>query len=432
MAKNLLIRESHFKETIVWLARHPHLMNSVKAIQIVNCGYIEAAGYLSLYDNSFTPRDLSFSPHVKTTLRDLIYKQHDGKAIWEHIHTDGRLVNFTGFIAFSTQYYMDLLFKICPNIKSAKVPVHGPKGFGLPGPDPLPVFTSDLPMANPDCILITPFDDTSLQVMLDSLESLTISQDLQWTRPTQRELLTSSVHGSNSRIGRPPMTLRGFKKLQHLDVPMQVLGLPDSIHFQQLDEDNRVERIDISARVLHQSPSTKALVCPAKIMPLTLKTLQLRSCGGATFMILDLIGHIPAGTSKFKYIDVFFTTCTRKFIHLCHQAEDEALDYFVILSQLRAMDIEVSFYTGENETTVDMWKELDVMSDLSLEEICMAVFARRQFAVYSEHALNRRGTARIDNFFFMKHAVTHFDLLNSSTSTRTSGSRSPSSAGIDT
>jgi hypothetical protein len=411
MARNLVIRESNFKEAIVWLARHLHLINSVKSVEIIGRGYVEAAGYLSLDEIPFAPSDLLFSPHVETTLRELIYKQHDGKVTWEHIHNYGRL---TGNAAFETQFCTDLLFKICPNIKTAKAQLRGPEYFDWMDTNPIQASMSDLPMVNSDCELNTPFYDTALQVLQNSLESLTIAQNRQWAGPVQRELLISSVHVSNSRLGRPPMTLRGFKKLRHLDVPMEILGLPDSIYFAPPGE-SRIEWVDVSGRVAQQGPSTKALTCPAKIIPLTIETLQLRSCDGATFMLLDIISHIPAGTSNFKYIDVFFTTCTREFIHLCRQADNDPLDYFEIISQLVGLGIEVSFYKGKSETIVDMWRELDVLDGLSLEEICMAAVARRQFFEYNELALNRRRTNRVDNVFFMKHALAHFDLLNSST-----------------
>jgi hypothetical protein len=412
IAKILVIRESHFKEAIAWLANHPDLMTSVRFVEIIDRGYVETAGFWSLYVTDYPPPNLLFSPHVETTLRALIHKQHDGKVTWKDTHANGRRIGFT---AFPARYYTDLLFKICPNIKSAKAQLNGPKNFDWIDPDPLRVDASNLPTVNPKCELNTTFYDTALQVMQDSLESLTISQDRQWKGPIQRELLTSSVHVSNSRIGKPPITLRGFKKLRHLDVPIEVLGLPSSILFLQPGEYERIKEGTTSGQASLPGPSNKVLASSAKIIPLTLKTLQLRSCNGATFMLLERISRILPGTSNFEHVDIFFTTCAREFLHLCHQAEHEPLDCFEILSVLKAMGVAVSFYAGNNEKIVDMRRELEVMTVLSFEEVLMAAVIRRQFSEFSEHAIYRRRASRVEHRLFMKHAVAHFHLFNSST-----------------
>lgn len=413
MAKNLVVREDQFKPAIEWLIKHPGLLHAVNFVEITEPRYIKTSSFSTLSGSNMRATKMKFDPNDREILRDLIVKQPDGTRTWTCIHTDARP---TGWFALSSRYYMDLISKLCPNIKSVNTLLYGPRDFDDIDPHRVSqVTTSQLPVVNWDCIPSAPFHDTALEVMQENLESLTISQDPHWAGPAQHELLNADIDVVTSTIGRPPITLRGFKLLRHLDVPMDALGLPFSIVLQQPGEGDNIGRIRIPAQGSQVGANTKELHFPAKIIPLTLKTLHLRSSNGSTFALLGVISLMPVGMSNFKHIDVFFTTSARELIHLCDQAEWPSLDYIKILWRLQNMGIEVSFYSGKNETTVDMCQELEIMDALTPEEVCIAAATSCQFTDFNELAIKRRRVTRLAHLLFMKHALTHFDILNSST-----------------
>jgi hypothetical protein len=271
-------------------------------------------------------------------------------------------------------------------------------------------------MVNPLFRPGAPFQTALLDYLQDKLESLTVPQHRGWAGPVQREILTLPDEFRAQRIGTPPITLRGFKRLRRLDLPMGVLGLPHSVSFQCPGENEHLTAISTALQI-REGNHTSKMKLPAKIIPLTLETLQLRDCTSTTFVLLEVISSIPVQKSRFKHIDLYLTPCAREFIHLCRQARYPMRDYIEILSKVEDMGIQVSFFSGKDEKFVDMRQELANMHSLVDTEVNMLSAAHRQFSALNELAVQRRNSSEscLEHKMFIQYAASHFDLLNSPT-----------------
>jgi hypothetical protein len=407
MAKELVVHESRLTMAIEWLAFHPDLITHVSTVDL---GALRAT-------SDYAPRDHGFSAAVSHVLRNSIWidspntiglaslssYKHPDSSIWSYRH----------------QYCLDVLFSFCPNIKTLSIRLPDAKIFdrNLVSIFPIP-HSSALPMANPDSEPVTPLQGVGLQLMRKALRTLVIASDIKWAGPFQYEILRDRSQIEWRRTGKQIITLQGFNKLEHLDIPMITLGLPESIQFRNA---NGSQQQEVPARInFHDGRvmTTKMIDLPAKVLPLSLISMRLRLCNDWTFAFLRKVVRelcrIPVQDSNLRRIDLYFNTCARSHILLCVKASSGPSAFLETLAMLTRMGIKVVFYGG-NEKPVDMRQELTILNSLRSEEVSLVALARRQFSDLDMQAISRRRSSRLAKRIFMRHTLTYFALFNSST-----------------
>jgi hypothetical protein len=315
------------------------------------------------------------------------------------------------------QACLDVLFALCPNIKTLKIGMPAAKLFDKNPPDVLPrPPNSALPMVNPTFEPVTLLQGMALQLARKNLRSLTVAQNNKWSGPRRHEILLSPSDINWRWAGRHVITLQGFNKLEHLDVPMDALGLPKMLDF-KISDDLRHSKIRFmmaygqnNGPVFHKEEEVTA-----KVLPLSLVSIQLRSCNERSFGFLQRFGEIPP-ESHLKHIERYLDSCARASILRClENCSSHTPDFLVRITKLERMGIKVKFYTGSKEKLLDMQQELTRMVYLTPGEVALISLAGRQFSDLNRLAISRRRHSRLAQRIFTRHALDHFDLLNSTT-----------------
>jgi hypothetical protein len=109
MAKKLVVYEDKSKEAIVWLAKHPELIKSVNAVEVIRPQYVT---YLHHYEIA----DLRFDSDMERVLRNVVIVNTDDPDIWSMLRCYGKLWDRDGAIA--SWYLLDLVALLCSNIKA--------------------------------------------------------------------------------------------------------------------------------------------------------------------------------------------------------------------------------------------------------------------------------------------------------------------------
>jgi hypothetical protein len=412
MAKQLVVHDTHLKMAINWLARHPDLIARVNTLDLRTSPIKQNSEGIDTNDMALSDQD--FSAEASQVVRNMIW-----------INTQ-KAIRFNWLLSYqpannsiwsdSNQLCLDVLSSLCPNIRTLTIRMPAAQDFDK---DPARMFanlpTSALPMANPYLEPVPPLQGIALKLMRKTLRSLLIAPDTTWTGPPQRELLLSQDHINWSRIGKHTITLQGFNELEHLEIPMSALGYPQSIQFESTDE-LQPPKVHILINYSMSGVSmTKSIDLPTKVLPLSLVCLKLRSCNEWTFMFLQMVSCIPAKISNMKRLDLYLDTCARSHILRNLETSTKPLNLVEILSGLEDMGIKVTFYTGADEKFVDMRQELTIFYALRPEEVGLVSLAQRQFSELEMQAISRRRSSRSARRIFIRHALTHFNLFNSST-----------------
>ncbi|KAF2822854.1 hypothetical protein CC86DRAFT_247109, partial [Ophiobolus disseminans] len=409
MVKKLVIPKNRIKQTIEMLARHPDMMSKINSIDL--------GAFMSEHTKQCVCyNDTVFNRKARRIFRNTIPFNINGTVTWNHLQKSKRV----GVWIWSPkhQFLMALLLSLCPNVKDFTLQL--PTGLRFdssPLQTPTSFFSEPLPTPNPNFRPFTPFQGVALQIMQNNLRSLTIPPFNKWSGPKKHEVLMVTNDVLWKRYGTQVITLKGFNKLKHLNVRMDVLGLPDSIIFQGVDdEDIENVRVNIVTDVYGSvGLNTTAMDLPAKVLPLSLTSLQLRSCTDRAFALLAKINNTPAEKLNLKHIDLFFDLCARSSITQCYKEDRGRLDYLRILSELERKGITVTFITDKSKKITDMRRELEPMYLLSPCEAGLVTLARKQFSELNMVAVRRRISSHTEHKLFIKYLLTHFDLLNSPT-----------------
>jgi hypothetical protein len=414
MAKKLVVQPLDMKMTLDWLAHHPHLMVRVNTVDVSAFQPMHNIQEVGPVASTLSVTD--FSSDVSQVLRTKIWI-NTGRTVGRETWLSSFHVDNDSIWGDRHQSCMDVLFSICPNIKSLKLSMPAAKLFDK---NPASIFLHPpnsmlLPMPNPAFEPATPLQGVSLQLARRNLRSLTIASSRRWAGLSQLEFLLSSAHIYWRGMGKHIITLHGFDNLEHLDVPMDLLGLPQTINFQKLDER---ETPMIRLMVKYSQPNgyvfKKAVDFPAKVLPLSLRSVQLRSCDEKSFGFLRKFGEVPA-TSHLKHVELHLNTCARSNILRCLEASSYTPNLLVRLTKLEGMGIAVKFYTDHGKKPIDMKQELTMMSYLKPEGLGLISLAGRQFSELNLAAILQRQYSRLAQRMFTRHALAHFDLFNSPT-----------------
>jgi hypothetical protein len=316
------------------------------------------------------------------------------------------------------QFCLDVLFGLCPNIKTLSIRMPDAKFFdGIPIPILPNPHSSGLPIANPDFEPVRPLQSTAFSAMRHSLRTLVITADTKWAGLFQHEILLDRSQVRWRRTGKHIITLQGLNKLEHLDISMSDLGLPESIQFRSVNH-LRTQSVHVLISYYDGGVMTrKAIELPAKVLPLSLVSLRPRLCNDWTFAFLRKIVQelcrTPTQTVNLRRIDLYLDTCARSHILRCVKSSSGPSVFLKTLSTLTHMGIKVVFYAGSDERLVDMWQELTLLCLLRPEEVGLVALARRQFSDLDMQAISRRRCSRLAQRIFTRHVLTYFPLFNS-------------------
>jgi hypothetical protein len=304
-------------------------------------------------------------------------------------------------------FFLDLLVAACPNIKSIAMELpESADAFEIASPpSPLGLSPSTFPARNPEMKSFTPFRGRTLQVMKDHLQTFTIAVDSRWKGRMQLEFLSDQRDADWRKAGRPHITFPGFTMLRRLDMPMDILGQPRNIVFQDPTSiptvsDKDIERLDEVQQ---------------KVLPLTLKYLHLRNCNQWTFAFLQKVNELPARKTNLQPIEFFSSASVLTWIKRCYAEDSGQLDYLQVLREIHRGGIKTSFYCGPKEVEVNLRKELYSLRVLSRLEVYHLATINRVFSELNISASLRRRASFIEHQLFMRHVRFHFDLINSTT-----------------
>jgi hypothetical protein len=419
MGKKLVIPTNRILEALRLLTRHPEL---IPKVNILDLGEYQPPHD----DRCLCLRDAEFDEHATSILRTAITSNTQETVKWDQLIL---MKQYPGRVWPATHLFpLDVLVSLCPNIKEVTIELPRKSNFDKSPARPTTLFpTPRFPMINSEHMPVIPFEGLTRTLLLSKLEALTIPEVSRWKGQPQYEILNIPDDFKWRDTGKHIITLPGFTRLKYLDVPMDVLGLPHSIVFQ---DDEEITTIDVKIMMSYergaqiteaeaddtmQSDKSFKMLLPAKTLPLSLSRLRLRCCTGRTFAFLDVVHRIPADRLKLKHIDLFFKFCPRSSILQCYLSDRGMLDYLNLLIELECMGVNITFHFGPNEKVVDIRKELMRLYFLSPAEAGLVSLLGKQFSGLDQHALTRRWLQIEARQLFVKHALVHFDLLNSPT-----------------
>jgi hypothetical protein len=405
MAKRLVIPPNRIKGALQWLARYPDIISSVNTVDL--------GAYQSIHRQECICLDDNLDPEATRILRAAILCSSCGVTTWDKLRQLKQLPR--QIWSRNHRFFVDLLVSLCPNINNISFQMPAPPSFDrMPEPGLINAPSINEPLLNRMCVPVAPFQCATLQIMQNNLEFLTISPNHRWAGLAQLDILEGSLAAKFMVNGKRLITLMGFKKLKYLDIPMDALGLPPTIVFQDANE-IQMTRVDLCIGGLNGQPATTITQVPTKVLPLSLQTLRLRSCDWRLFLILQRVSEIPMHQLQLKRIDMYSDTCARSTLIRCLGTGFGPNDFLRILSEVEQMGIEVTFYTGKHEHPIDMRWELAPVQYLSHCDMAMVALAQKQFSDLNLQAVKRRHRSSLDRLLFHKHAFAHFDLLNSPT-----------------
>lgn len=426
MARNLVVHQCDIKSAADWLLQNSSLIPSVTSVDLS----ASRTGHAPWCDDSESKNVLS--PEMKAKLDKAITESTQGAVSWQgledfspvewrhpHIYDDVYPPRWDK----SRWHLIDMLLCLCPNIRTVTLQMPAEKHQ-----DVVPELSQhnrayDLPKANDFARPVAPFEGVSLQHMRKKLKSLTIASHHRWAGLMKEEVHVRSETVHFRAYGRDVITLEGFENLRHLDIPMELLGLPYNLLFRDCGDDIP-ERVSVPKEFVSQSINNiKSVDLAVKILPLSLVWLQLRSCNQYLFHLLDLINDIPSGRLRLKKIDLFLDTGARESISRCTLAQSTPADFVSLLIELCDSGVNVRFYDESGNQEINMCQGSDISLNMSSELLAPAGYATpeeesvlamigKQFVDLNAHATASRRKSRFAHHLFMRHALSHFDLLN--------------------
>ena len=212
LVKESLIPQNRIRQFLEMLIKHQDLIKSVKAIDLgdYDCGHRMRC--VCLGRPNFQPDELKF-------LGKAIAANTENSVHWSEIR---KYRTISGQIwRRNHAFFLNVLLLLCPNITSIALELPAARWFDSSHPPaPTNVTPSELPALNEELPPVTPFHGPALGVMQKNLEVLIVKEDSKWKGPAKREVLFTPQDVCWRNMGKYTITLPGFVKLKHLDVPM--------------------------------------------------------------------------------------------------------------------------------------------------------------------------------------------------------------------
>jgi hypothetical protein len=394
MVRALVVSKKHIKSCIDMLARNPDLIHSVTSVNLSNFGCRHT---LDCHQDCSCLGTSNVNSDVFALIGRTVTRNSVSAITWTHI----REAKYTRGTVWRKQqaFFLDVLLTLCQNIKSVTLELPAARRFDVGAPPrPMHLAPNTLPGLNPELTPVVPFQGPALQIMRQRLETLTITEDTRWKGPATLEFL-GREDLSWRNMGKHTVTLASFSKLKRLDIPMEILGHPETILF-----------VDPIASALAPGDSTMR----TKVLPLTLQYLHLRSCNKWTFTLLQKINEVSMDQLRLKRIELFFKAGPRDLLMRCDSTDEGRLNYLRVLSDLRRKGTKVVFYTGRKQEVLEMSRELVSLSALSPFEAWRFSVSRMPFSALNPVASEKRRISETASRLFLRHAENHLSLFNSS------------------
>ncbi|KAL5115344.1 hypothetical protein ACEQ8H_006789 [Pleosporales sp. CAS-2024a] len=403
MAQKLTVPISQLEGVLKWLADHQELMDAVLSLQVIGSQPWKA---------SAAPPSVTcdFDARREKILSDKILSNSNIPDLWDRLQSQSALYNITS----PSRYYLNMIIMLCPNLRAitmepqAMQPCHDAfsatwQWLSVPG---LPIPA--LPMANPWAQPAPPFENASLPILQEKLRSLTIPERRLWAGHVRLEILRHVPDIDLATDGRQPTTLGDFRSLRHLDVTLDIFGeLSALILWSPYSKE--APRTVTTMHDGAKSQQTKTLELPTKLLPLTLRHLQLRACNSSVFKILHAISQAAHGTCDIKNVEVYFSTSARDFVHHDNKSK---VQWPVILDELSARGIAVTYFSGKDAKPVDVRREIDFMLSMDPNEVAALPSSHATLTTMDPVAIQHRKTSSSAHTLFIQHALSHLALLN--------------------
>lgn len=426
MAQNLVVHRCDIMSAINWLLQNRSLIAGVTSVDLS----APRTGHVPWCDD--TASGIGFTAETKEMLAKTIAESTHGTVSWQDLEDFSPAEWRHPHVYNGTQpsgwddtrwHLIDVLLCLCPNVHTITIQMPAEKHQELIPDLDQHNRAYSLPKTNIWATPVAPFAGISLQQMRKKLESLTIAPHDSWVGLVKEEIHVRSETVHFRAYGRDVITLEGFEKLEHLDIPMELLGLPYNTLFQSIGDDIP-DTVSVPKGLVSESINNiNSVDLAIKILPLTLVWLQVRSCNQYLSHLLDLISSTPSKELRLKKLDLFLDTGARESINRWTLAQPTPANFFFRLASLRRSGIEITFYNEIGDRTINMLNALRLQFAMSNELLALAgnaiseeesvlALTRKQFSDLNERAVASRLSSRLGHQLFMRHALTHFDLLN--------------------
>lgn len=405
MLKDLIVSKNNLTQVLTMLARRLDRVPSILSIDLGNLGW-PCSRYLlarpRIDDETFNLLISTVPPQLRHNLFvGTEAGKSDSGSAWRRLE----------------KLYLNFLLSLCPNLRSLNFEWPGTDSFvAARPPRSNHLSPSMLPAQNPETMAIPPFEGLALQFLQQKLEELTISRDTIWKGPSMLETLTTEEEVQWRSIGKQSITLAGFQNLTRLDVPMSVLGQPQTIRLLETARMGYVSRANSGNDSPAGGNGNQTMQLPlhqSKIIPLTIKYLHLRDCNKHTFALLQKWSEISPDRLRLKLVEIFFKASPKAFISQCYIADEGKIDYLGKLSDLACRNVDVRSYTGSSAAAVDLRKELAHMSLLSPLEVWALATSSIQYSALKPESSIKRRFSMIGGCLFLRHFHDHLELFNS-------------------
>lgn len=412
IVRDLVLGRHQIKGCLEMLARHPELIQKVFTVDLGDFG-------CSHHENCTCLGNDDFDADAKELFDKIIIANTGGDVQWSQMR---KYKLRKGHLWQKDQaFFLNLLVILCPNIRAVTIELPEARQFrSSEPPPPIHMAPQTFPSLNPELRPVIPFQGLAFQVLRRTLQTLTIAEDTRWKGPMTMESIPSSDHLKWRNMGKHTITLDGFSGLKRLDVPMEALGRPEYVTFTNEDSFFKYINIDVAERLkrlltYQDWRAQDREEARVKRVPLTLTHLHLRSCNRWTFSLLKKINEIDAKDLNLRYIELFFNVESHQAIIHCDSLDKGRFSYLRLLMELQEKKIDVRFYFGAKQTPVDMRSELEAMRFLTPFELAHFSTYRRPISDLNTEASKRRRSSAIGSRLFLRHARSHFQLMNSAT-----------------
>ncbi|OAL51562.1 hypothetical protein IQ07DRAFT_671648 [Pyrenochaeta sp. DS3sAY3a] len=235
---------------------------------------------------------------------------------------------------------LDILLHKCPNITSITMEL--PETFQ--GRAPKPPRNRGARIQGRVCSW--PFQNLALPILQAQLKVLIIKEDFAWQGPLSFEA-TNDLGPTNNSVQK--ITLGGFTKLQHLELPASLLGNTEWLKLTGDPTRTPLELDELKKCLLRTR------------LPLTIKYLRLTNASNNTeiFGYLSLYCIEPRELLEIEHIELDFTYCATLELEAMHIRSRHPTNHLAILGRLAEKGIKVTWNFGRHQKDFDLRRVME-------------------------------------------------------------------------
>lgn len=235
---------------------------------------------------------------------------------------------------------LDILLLKCPNITSITMEL--PEAFQERAPKPPGNRRPQIRGR----VCSWPFQNLALPILQAQLKVLIIKEDFAWQGPLSFES-TQNLGATNNCVQK--ITLGGFKKLQHLELPASVLGYTEYLKLTGKATKTPLELDQLKV----------CLLCTH--LPLTIKYLRITNASNNTeiFGFLWRYCCVPRELLAIEHIELDFIYCATLELEAMHIRSRNPTNHLNILEALAEKGIKVTWNFGRNQKDFDLRRVME-------------------------------------------------------------------------